>query len=106
MAINNRITRVFLDVDLRNGHEGLEDLASQNKVNIRSLKSGEHVIFLNTRRTGFKLYSSNGVLSYYKSSGKIDLNAIGYIPEAFTGNGKMDFAKAELAALKKKLNIK
>ena len=32
MAINNRITRVFLDVDLRNGHEGLEDLANQNKV--------------------------------------------------------------------------
>lgn len=101
----NKVTRVFLDVDLRNSHEGLETLAQSQQLDLTKLRNGEHVLFLNTQRTKFKMYSANGVLSYYRNKGKLDLNAIAHVPMAFNAKGELDWQKAQLLALKRKLNI-
>lgn len=84
--MKNRILQVFFDVDLRNGHEGLREIAKKAKVDVENLKEGEFLIFLNTRKDKVKVYASNDVYAYYRSpTGRIQLEAIRHIPNAFNG---------------------
>lgn len=64
---------MFLNMDLRNGHEGLTAIAKKNKVDIKTLESGEYIIFINSEMNRLKLYAQNDVIAYLKlPRGKID----------------------------------
>lgn len=102
---SNSIIRVFHKTDMRLQHTGLKIVAQNGKINLKTLESNEHVIFLNNAMTKCKFYSSNGVISYYSSeTGKIDLNAIEMIPRCFNPDGTVDFDKAVKESILKRLN--
>lgn len=100
----NKILRVFLDVDMRNQHDGLSTLATKNKVNLSNLDPGCHVIFINSKQNKIKVFSCRGTLTYIrKDKGRIDLNFISMIPQAFNDFGELEWAKAEKLSLEKRL---
>ena len=89
---------------MRNQHDGLTRLAFKHKVRLDNLGAGEHVLFLNTRLDKIKMYSANGVLSYYRAPGgnKLNLNMVSFIPQCFGGSG-MNWQKAERLAVESML---
>lgn len=90
----NKVIRLFLDVDMRLQHAGLVQYASENKVDLKSLSKGEHVVFINHALNRVKVFSPNGVLTYlYRDKGRIDLNAFSEIATAFSSDGSIDFNK-------------
>lgn len=100
-----KLIRVFLDVDMRNQHDGLARLADNQGYNLSKLNLGEHVIFLNSKLNKLKMYSYGGVLSYLRlPKGRIDLNSIRSIPNAFTAGETVDVAYTD--ALRKSLALK
>ena len=79
-----RVTRVFLDSDLRKSFDGLRDLADKANTNLTAPDSS--VLFINTARTKFKLLRANQYLVYYNNGDKrIPLEAIEHLPQAFGG---------------------
>jgi hypothetical protein len=84
--------RIFLNVDLRNSHEGLSAIATKNKIDVKKLVAGEYLIFINSEKNKIKLYAANEVIAYYRCPhGKVDLRAISKIPQAFKASGKIDY---------------
>lgn len=87
-----RALQIFLNADLRNGHEGLEILAKKEKIKISTLMPGEYVIFINSSKDKIKLYAAHNVIAYLKlPRGKIDLRTISLIPQAFNASGRIDY---------------
>lgn len=93
-----KITRLFLNTDLRCGFEGLRLVAK---------KSGETdaVVFMNTARTAFKMLTGE-YLVYFKTGGRrIPIEAIKHLPEHFGGSpAQMDAAVRK--SLEEKLALK
>lgn len=89
-----KILRVFINVDMRNGHYGLGTLAKEHKINVTKLDPGNFVIFINARRTKMKAYGANEVLSYVRYGERISLDAIRYLPMAFQAKQKFDYDAA------------
>jgi len=101
-----RIVRVFLDVNLAQGHDGLRDEAKRGKVTTDKLEPGEYVVFVNRAQDRVKIYTGNGVLAYLRSKGqRIDLSVISKIPAAFKNNGKLDYDSELAKILKEKLPV-
>jgi hypothetical protein len=95
-----RILQVFLDSDLRSGHDGLSKIAERNKVDTKKLGAGQYLVFINRSKTMVKVFTGNQIIAHHKSRrGRITMDAIKFIPEAFTGSG--DFYME--AAIKKSL---
>lgn len=104
--MRNNIIRVFQNTDMRKQHDGLTELAKSKKVNLKNLGAGEHVVFLNNKLNRIKLFSANGVLSYYRApSGRVNLKMIEMIPACFNAGG-MDWNQAERLAIDKLLGGK
>jgi hypothetical protein len=102
--MNNTICRVFQDTDMKNQHLGLKTIALSKKVNLDNLVPGEHVIFVNKACDKLKMYSHRGLLSYLRSDrGKLDLGMIQMIPVCFGSDGNINWKKAELLSLERKL---
>jgi hypothetical protein len=102
--MSNQVVHLFKDVDMRNQHNGLQRIAQKQKVRLDALGAGEHVVFLNSRLNKVKLYSHQGVLSYYRSpSGKLNLHIVEQIPACFSAKGGMDWDKADRLALERLL---
>lgn len=101
----NSVVHIFKNVSMSYQHDGLAELARKKKVNINLLDPGTHVLFLNSRLTRVKMYSANGVISYYRApnGGRLNLNMIEYIPQCFNAGGGMDWKKADKLALEKLL---
>lgn len=100
----NTIVRVFKDTSMINQHDGLVRIALSKKVRLDTLGAGEHVVFLNSALNRVKMFSTNGVLSYYRvSKGKLNLNMIEMIPQCFNAKAGMDWEKADRLALEKLL---
>lgn len=101
--MRNKIVHLFRDTDMRNQHDGLSNLARSKKVKLDELGAAEHVVFLNARLNKIKLYSANGVLSYYRAPGKerINLGMVEMIPACFNAEKGMDWGKAERLAFDK-----
>lgn len=96
-----RITRVFLDVDLRQSFDGLRDMATKAKA---ELKGDTTILFINAARTKFKVLRSDTYLIYYSNGGKrIPIEAIRYLPKAFSGS-HMEMNNAIKTSLQSKLN--
>lgn len=90
----NKLMHVFFEVNMANQHHGLAEIASAKKVDIKNLKPGEMVCYVNAPQTALKILAStgeengHGVIAYYKSpKGRLDLQALRFIPEAFSGSG-------------------
>lgn len=96
----SKIVRVFPNADLRNGHLGLAKLARNHQ---SVLEDGNFLLFINRRQSAFKLFTSNLVTHYRSPRGRVMVEAIRYIPEAFNGT-KFNFDKAIDLALTKALN--
>lgn len=107
-----RIIHVFFDVDMRAGQAGLAEVAKKGGKSVKKLQPGEFVCFLNSQKTIIKVLAptgeadSFGILSQYRSPhGKIDLNAVDYIPAAF-GAGSFNMNKALRMSLEAKIGKK
>lgn len=97
---------VIDDVDLRNGHDGLDLILKKEKkgndLMTKTLRDkGGLVLFLNTKRTKAKLYSEGGhVLGYFstRSGRKLTPSCLDEIPATF--GGSVEYAAAVKTALK------
>lgn len=85
-----------MNADLRSGHDGLASLAKQFEIDVRKLLPGEYLVFINSAKNKIKVYAANNVVAYLKLSngGRVDLNSIRYIPQAFTASGQIDYDEA------------
>lgn len=88
-----RALRVFLNSDLRCGHEGLAATAKKEKINVSNIEPGEFVIFINAEKNKIKLYAANNVVAYLKlpDGGRVDMKTIAKIPMAFKATGRIDY---------------
>ncbi len=97
-----RLTRVFLDSDLRCSFEGLRLIAKQANTELK----GSTVMFINSKTTMFKLLEDDKYLiSYSNGSKRIPLEAIRHLPQAFGGT-EMEMKQAIEKTIKEKLRIK
>jgi|SRR5581483_109634 len=83
----NRVLQVFLNADLRCSHDGLTEIAKKGGLNVKELKPGQYVVFLNAAKNRMKLYAANNVVAYFKSpeGGIIDPRTLCDLPRAFNG---------------------
>lgn len=103
----NKVIRMFLDVDMRNQHSGLINLAASKKVNLRELARGEHVVFINNPCNRVKVFSHGNILTYlWREKGRIDIQAFSEIAGAFNDDGSINFDKALKDSLIKRLEKK
>lgn len=80
------IARVYFDVDMRLGFQGLTVLAVKKKYDPRVEDEKRMVVFMNRACTKFKLLVSNQYLVYYNNgSRRIPLEAISHLPTFFDG---------------------
>lgn len=100
-----RALQVFLNADMRNGHNGLAALAKKYDMNVSKLTPGEYIIFINGAKDKIKLYAASNVVAYLKlPTGRVlDLNAIRFIPQAFQASGKIDYDSALRTAVEEQL---
>lgn len=101
-ATPNHIIRYFPDVFLGNGHKGLSALASKNGIDVRNLRHGEFLMFVNKQQTALKLFVMGNVVAYLKIPGseRINPKVITMIPRFFNGT-EINYNKALRAALSK-----
>lgn len=97
--MKNNIVRVFQNTNMSRQHDGLMEMAKKNNITIEALPPGEHVVFLNRACTKVKVYSPNGVLSYYRApeGQKLNLKMIAYIPRSFDKGGILRWSEVEMA---------
>ena len=102
--MTSQIVRVFLEVDMRNSHKGLGEIARRHHISVSSLRDGDLVVFINKSRTIMKLYGSRNTLVFTKSEEQpIDLAAIQHIPKIFNQRKTVNIGKALKMRLVKKL---
>lgn len=95
-----RIVRVFFDVNMGQAFRGLSAIMRQAGMNPQTYAG--HVIFINRRRSKFKLLTQ-GYLCYYDNGDKrIPLQALQYLPKAF-GGAELDLGRAMSVAIRKSL---
>ncbi len=94
-----KITRVFFGVDMRQNFDGLHKVAAQAKTPILSHSV---LVFINTKRTMFKMLSGDKYLVYYKAkTGRMPIEALRYLPQGF-GGSEMEMTGAIKQSLKEK----
>lgn len=97
-----RITRVFFNVFMGYGFQGLSAIAKDAKTD---LDADSVVCFVNRPATAFKLMVGGQYLTYYKNNDKkIPLEAIRLLPERFGGT-RMEFDSAVKKSLEKQLGV-
>jgi hypothetical protein len=92
---SGKVVRCFMNVDMRNGLEGLKKIASDEKIDVDKLAAGEYVVFINSSKSKIKMYATTGVLAQYaaQKGEVIDLRTIAKIPAAFNTSGRIDYDK-------------
>lgn len=97
-----RITRVFFNVYMGYGFQGLQAIAKEAKT---KLDADSVVCFINRKTTSFKLMVGGQYLTYFKNNDKnIPLDAIRLLPEHFGGT-QMEFDAAVKKSLQKQLGL-
>jgi hypothetical protein len=101
----SKIIQVFLGSDLRCSHEGLTQIAKEQKVDVTALVPGEFVIFINSGLNKIKLYTANEVVAYLRvKTGKVDIRTISLIPKAFLASGRIQYDESLKEILIERLN--
>lgn len=78
-----RLTRVFLETDLRCAFDGLRMIAKNSKTKLEDTT----VLFMNRKCTAFKMLTNNTYCIYYRNgSRRIPLEALSELPMAFGGS--------------------
>lgn len=104
--MNGKIIRVFQNVDMRNQHEGLRKISLDNNIDTTELENCSYVIFINKKQTILKVFSGHNVLATHKPySGRLSMESIQYIPEAFGGGSDFNMTRAVKTALKEVFNL-
>lgn len=99
-----RIAKLFLDVSMCLGHDGLIDIAKKARVNVNELAEGDLLMFINRKGTRLKVLGAQGaVLGYLRMPGNrpLMLEALQYIPQTFGAEG-FSYDKACQFALAKR----
>lgn len=100
-----RALQLFLNSDLRCGHEGLAAIAKRQEIDVEKLERGEFVIFINALKNRVKLFTANNVIAYLQlKTGSIDLRTIALIPQSFNASGKIDYDSALKEVIEKHLS--
>lgn len=97
-----KITQVFMDVDMRNGHEGLSLLAKKFDIDPRKLPQNHMLVFINRKQTHLKVFVAGNIIAHTKRD-RISLDAIREIPRAFAYSGRIDYDEALKNSLEEKL---
>jgi hypothetical protein len=114
-----RIAQVFLNVDLRNSHDGLLDAAVKGlgKENVRRFPPKCFLVFINHLGDRFKImtparHTEDGLvldwaILYYRSpSGRITPDIIYNLPKLFAGKGSFEIHAAAKEYLQEELRMK
>ncbi len=100
------IIQVFLNVDMRNMHDGLTKIAKKNGIEVGILSARQYVVFINAAKTKVKVYAANDTIAYSRSkSGKLQMEAVAKIPECF-GGGAFNYDQALKLVLEELLKRK
>lgn len=101
-----RLLYIVSDADLRCRHDGLWLQAKKLGASPDKMKKGDVVAFLNSNKNMIAIIAitgeedSKGVLSYYVSPhGRVEPNAIRFIPECLGARGEMNMTAATRSAL-------
>ncbi len=97
-----RVLQVFLNTDMRGGHNALILLGKSHGLDLPALQDSQAVIFINRKRTLMKIYVSGNTFSYTKRD-VIDLDVIRHIPKAFGANKSFSYDAALEESLREKL---
>lgn len=103
---DNKPIRIFMDADLRGGHDGLTKAAKKEDIDVRSLGIGEFVLFVNRAKTGVKIFAPANIIVYLKMprGERLNMRAIRYIPRVFNAaEMKVDYQQALTLALDEQL---
>jgi hypothetical protein len=93
----NKLIRYVPSADLRKGYDGLSA-----EVNLRNLKKGEFVAFVNSKLDKVKLCTCNDLVAYLRlpKGQRINPDVIQHLPEAFDGSS-INYGKAVEKSLRK-----
>lgn len=82
--MKSTLAHIFLDVDMRLGHEGLKEMLRSKKIKV---KDGDFVVFLNAPRTIIKCFcnSLEAILHVKNNNKRLDLGVIKYLPKYCNG---------------------
>lgn len=99
-----KITRVYLDVDMRQNFDGLRKVMSKDKPSIGNSALSTTTLFINRKRTSFKMLADQFLVFYKSNKGRIPLDALKYLPQSF-GGSEMEMNDAIRKSLEQKLGI-
>lgn len=83
----NKILRVIFNADLRCSHDGLRKIAKDLSLNVDTLRIGEFLVFINSRKSALKIFAAGQTIAHFKMPGerKMDMKIISMIPRFFNG---------------------
>lgn len=81
-----KIARVFLETDMRMGFQGLHRLLARNSVNPQNLNPEHYYVFMNRKRTKFKVISGHYLVYFNNGNKLIPLEALQFLPRNFGGS--------------------
>lgn len=100
-----RIARVFLNVSMIQGHDGLVKIVRSFK--LKGLTKDDLIVFINRKRNRCKILSGSDVVAYLRlPKGLIDLNAIQYIPQSLGALGQLHYDEGLKKSLLERLAVK
>lgn len=99
-----RIAGAWVNVNMGKGHQSLALFARQKGKDPKRLGEDELLLFINRKNDKMKVMGHGGlVIGYLRlESGKIDMEALQYIPTTFGANG-LDYPAALRQALEQRL---
>lgn len=105
MSSGSKLLMIFDNVNMGRSHDGLTEIAKRWKVDPHQLQAGELLLFINRARDKIKVFAPNNVIAYYRApkGTRVDMQALQYIPRAFTKSGKIDYDEALKKVLQEKL---
>lgn len=101
-----KAVHLFVDIDMRLGHDGLFLVAKKAGIDIRTLSSANAVLFFNTNKTKVKAYSSNGLVSYARFDEGITPKALNVFADAVQTGLELEFNRETRINILKALGIK
>lgn len=101
------IIRVFLNVDMRNGHDGLATLAKEHQLKVSEIERGSFIVFVNAQKNKVKLYAANDTIAYLRMprGSAFNLNVVRELPKVFNGRN-INYTEGLKLAVEKQLIAK
>lgn len=77
------ILRVYFDVDMRMGANGLREMCKTKRLAMSHMKDTDFVLFLNRKKTSFKMLSASGYLVSFTGQKYLTMDDIEKVPQIF-----------------------